>query len=112
MGGYACAMTLPQKRILLALALCLSAGLTVAATIEGRVVGVADGDTVTVLDAGKVVQHKVHLTGIDASEKARPFGRRAKQNLSNWVFGKQLQVETNKSDLYGRALGNVMAGCN
>ena len=107
MGGYARAMTLPQKRILLALALCLSAGLTVALTIEGRVVRVADGDTVTVLDAAKL-QHKVRLTGIDAPEKAQPFGQRAKQNLSNWVFGKQVQVEANKSDLYGRTLGKVV----
>ncbi|OOG58185.1 thermonuclease family protein [Polaromonas sp. C04] len=100
-------MTLPQKRILLALALCLSAGLTVAATIEGRVVGVSDGDTVTVLDAAKV-QYKVRLTGIDAPEKAQPFGQRSKRNLSSWVFGKQVQIETNKSDLYGRTLGKVV----
>ena len=44
-------MTLTKERILLTLALCLSAGLAVAATIEGRVVGVSDGDTVSVLDA-------------------------------------------------------------
>ncbi len=97
----------PKKRILLALALCLSAGLTVALTIEGRVVGVADGDTVTVLDAGKV-QHKVRLTGIDASEKAQPFGQRSKQNLSTWVFGRQVQVEMDKLDRYGRTLGKVV----
>ena len=39
-----------------------------AATIEERVVGLADGDTVTVLDASKV-QHKIRLSGIDAPEK-------------------------------------------
>lgn len=61
----------------------------------------------TVLDAGKV-QHKVRLTGIDAPEKAQPFGQRAKQNLSSWVFGKQVQVETDKNDLYERTLGKVM----
>ena len=41
-----------------------------ADAITGRVVGVADGDTVTVLDADKV-QHKIRLAGIDAPEKAR-----------------------------------------
>ena len=51
----------------------------------GKVVGVADGYTVTVLDAAKV-QHKIRLTGIDASEKAQPFGQRSKENLSNWNF--------------------------
>jgi len=44
-----------------------------AETITGRVVGIADGDTVTVLDAQKV-QHKIRLAGIDAPEKAQPFG--------------------------------------
>ena len=93
--------------VLLAMALCLSAGLTVAATIEGRVVGVTDGDTVTVLDAGKV-QHEIRLAGIDAPEKAQPFGQRSKENLSTWVFGKKVLVETDKLDRYGRTLGKVM----
>jgi len=62
---------------------------------------------VTVLDAGKV-QHKIRLTGIDAPEKAEPFGQRAKQNLSIWVFGKKVLVETDKLDRYGRTLGKVM----
>jgi endonuclease YncB( thermonuclease family) len=68
---------------------------------------VTDGGTVTVLDAGKV-QHKIRLTGIDAPEKAEPFGQRAKQNLSIWVFGKKVLVETDKLDRYGRTLGKVM----
>ena len=67
---------------------------------------VADGDNVTLLDAGKM-QHKVRLTGIDAPEKAQSFGQRAKQNVSNWVFGKQVQVEADKLDRYGRTLGKV-----
>lgn len=55
-----------------------------AGTIEGRVVGVADGDTVTVLDSNKV-QHKVRLSGIDAPEKNQDFGSRSKQSLSDLV---------------------------
>ncbi len=49
-----------------------------AETITGRIVGVADGDTITVLDADKV-QHKIRLAGIDAPEKKtairQPFQR-------------------------------------
>ena len=39
-----------------------------ADTITGRVVGIADGDTVTVLDA-QHVQHKIRLAGIDAPDR-------------------------------------------
>jgi hypothetical protein len=44
------------------LSLCLVANLSVAGTITGKVVGVSDGDTVTVLDSSHV-QHKVRLEG-------------------------------------------------
>ena len=49
--------------------------------LEGRVVGVCDGDTITVLDAEKK-QHKVRIAGIDKPEKAQAFGNAAKENLS------------------------------
>ena len=69
-------------------------------------VGVADGDTVTVLDADKV-QHKIRLAGIDAPEKSQPFGNRSKQNLSDLVFGKYVRVDWDKRDRYGRIVGKV-----
>lgn len=78
-----------------------------AATIDGRVVGVADGDTVTVLDAEKV-QHKIRLSGIDAPEKKQPFGQRSKESLSDLVFSKSVTVETDKRDKYGRNVGKVL----
>lgn len=53
-----------------------------AATIEGRVVGVADGDTITLLDPSHK-QHKVRLYGIDAPEKRQPFGQSSKASLSS-----------------------------
>ncbi|MFZ2301817.1 MAG: thermonuclease family protein [Gallionella sp.] len=79
------------------------------ADFTGNVVGVADGDTITVLDADKV-QHKIRLTGIDAPEKKQPFGNRSKQSLSDMVFNKTVTVETDKRDRYGRELGKVLAG--
>ena len=78
-----------------------------AATIEGRVVGVADGDTITVLDANKV-QHKIRLGGIDAPEKAQPYGQQSKQSLSDLVYGKTVMVDTDKTDRYGREVGKVL----
>ncbi len=84
-----------------------------AETLSGRVVGVADGDTVTVLDADHQ-QHKIRLQGIDAPEKAQPFGQRSKENLSRLVFNKNVRVDWTKRDRYNRIVGKVWvqpSGC-
>jgi endonuclease YncB( thermonuclease family) len=94
-----------MMRALAALLLLLAVGAH-AETLLGRVVGVADGDTITVLDADRQ-QHKIRLQGIDAPEKAQPFGERSKQNLSRMVFGKDVRVEWEKRDKYKRIVGKV-----
>ena len=81
-------------------------GVAHADTLTGRVVGVADGDTITVLDASRQ-QHKIRLQGIDAPEKAQPFGQRSKENLSRLVFNKDVRVEWEKRDRYKRIVGKV-----
>lgn len=63
-----------------------------AETLTGRVVSVADGDTVTVLDATNT-QHKIRVAGIDAPEKKQAFGNRSKNNLAELVAGKNVSVE-------------------
>lgn len=88
------------------LALGLSAG-AAAAVLGGKVVAVTDGDTITVLDAGKV-EHVVRLAGIDAPEKKMPFGQRSKQHLSDLVYGKWVEVEGEKNDRYGRLVAKVL----
>jgi endonuclease YncB( thermonuclease family) len=72
--------------VLLTLALAAN-----AETITGRVVSVADGDTITVLDADKV-QHKIRLAGIDAPEKKQAFGNRSKESLSDLAFDRAVTV--------------------
>jgi len=89
--------------------LVLTLSFPAQADFMGNVVGVTDGDTITVLDADKV-QHKIRLTGIDAPEKKQPFGNRSKQSLSDMVFNKTVTVETDMRDRYGRELGKVLAG--
>jgi endonuclease YncB( thermonuclease family) len=74
--------------------------------LDGKVVGVADGDTITVLD-GNRVQHKIRLAGIDAPEKGQPFGDRAKQSLSRAVMGQEVKVDWTKQDRYGRIVGKI-----
>jgi endonuclease YncB( thermonuclease family) len=102
----------PTLRLTAALALALLLGLSVSAqtkTITGKVVAIADGDTVTVLDASKG-QHRIRLQGIDTPERAQDFGARSKESLSGMVFGKEVRVEYEKLDQYGCVLGKVMAG--
>ena len=72
-------------------------------------VGVSDGDTITVLDRAKV-QHKIRLAGIDAPEKGQAFGERAKENLSKFVFDRQVEAHCHKKDRYGREVCKVMRG--
>lgn len=92
----------------LAVLLCgvLLATGVLANSITGRVVGIADGDTLTVLDASKR-QHKVRLQGIDAPEKAQPFGDVSRQHLAKLVFGQVVTVEISKQDRYKRDIGTV-----
>jgi len=79
----------------------------VADTLTGTVVGVTDGDTITVLDAQRE-PHKVRLAGIDAPEKNQPCGQRAKESLSALLSGKEVDVRWHKHDRYDRLVGKVM----
>ena len=75
---------------------CLSSFLLLisqdASAWEGKVVSVADGDTVTVLSKNND-QIRIRLYGIDAPESAQAFGAKSKQSLANMVFGKVVRVE-------------------
>ena len=92
--------------ILSSVAALLFMATTVQADITGRVVAVTDGDTIKILDAEKV-QHKVRLTGIDAPERGQPLGTVSREHLASLVAGKEVRVESDKSDRYGRILGKV-----
>jgi endonuclease YncB( thermonuclease family) len=93
---------------LLLLGLCLLApGASHADTLTGRVVHIADGDTITVLDDGKT-QHRVRLGGIDAPEKGQAFGHTSRQHLADLVAGQRVDVEWYKRDRYGRIVGKVL----
>lgn len=75
------------------------------ADFAGKVVGVSDGDTITVLKGTDEV--KVRLDGIDAPEKAQPWGARAKQAASEGCFGKTVTVIEKDTDRYGRTIGVI-----
>ena len=94
-----------MKKLLLIFILFLS-NIVNAKTIEGLVVGVADGDTITVLDQQKNT-YKIRLQGIDAPEKKQAFGEKSKQSLHDLVHGKQVRIEYDKEDKYGRIVGKI-----
>ncbi|HEX7811467.1 MAG TPA: thermonuclease family protein [Burkholderiales bacterium] len=80
-----------------------------AAQLQGRVVGVSDGDTITLLTREQR-QFKIRLSGIDAPEKKQAFGAFAKESLSRQVFGRPVVVEWSKIDRYGRIVGKIEIG--
>jgi endonuclease YncB( thermonuclease family) len=85
-----------------------------AQPIAGKVIGVSDGDTVTILD-GSQSQLRIRLAGIDAPESGQAFGNRSKQTLSDCAFGKQVTLDGDKTDRYGRTVSKVIANgvdCN
>lgn len=101
-------MTSPPR-----LAVCLAVVLAALASapagsgeLTGKVIAIADGDTLTVLDADQG-SHRVRLKGVDAPEKAQAFGRRATESLSRLVFGQAVHVEWQKRDRYERLVGTV-----
>jgi endonuclease YncB( thermonuclease family) len=80
-----------------------------AETLVGKVVGITDGDTITVLDADKT-EHKIRLMGIDAPEKKQDFGNESKKALSNYIYQKEITVEYKKQDRYKRKVGKIILG--
>ena len=98
------------RRCALTTVIALGALLSVsvqAVILTKRIVGISDGDTVTLLDSNQR-QCKIRLAGIDAPGKKMPFGQRFKEYLSDLIFSKDVQVETEKLDRYGCTLGKIL----
>ena len=74
--------------------------------ITGKVIRVADGDTITILDA-RNTQNKIRLYGIDAPEKAQDFGNKSREKLASLVAGKDIAVSVMDIDRYGRNVGRI-----
>jgi endonuclease YncB( thermonuclease family) len=80
-----------------------------SADFQGRVVGISDGYTFTLLTPGRN-QIKVRLAEIDAPESGQPYGQKSKQALSDLVFGKNVVVRVQTTDRYGRKVGRPFVG--
>jgi len=88
------------------LALLLVGSSAGAETTAGKVVRVADGDTITILADRQ--QTRVRLANIDTPERRQPWGKKAKQALAGLVAGKWVEVEVLDVDRYGRTIGLVL----
>jgi micrococcal nuclease len=95
----------PMKTFLGLLLVLLTAPLLLAKTYAGKCVGVHDGDTISVMKAGRAV--KIRLEGIDCPELGQDFGTRAKQFTSGMVFGKNVEVKEYSRDIYRRTVARV-----
>ena len=75
-----------------------------AETFSGRVVGVADGDTITIphTKGDRKQPRKIRIMGIDAPEAKQTTGNRAKQAMSDPAYGEQADADCPRVDRYGR----------
>lgn len=91
----------------------LLVSVSVAATAEslvGQVVGITDGDTLTLLVDRQA--HTVRIAGIDAPEKRQAWGEKSKTNLSSLAFNQEAVAECPKVDRWGRQICRVLVGGN
>jgi len=96
-----------MKRTFLSLFLLFGTFISIAQQIvSGKVVKVADGDTITILTAD-FTQIKVRLHGIDCPERNQDFGNKAKQFTTVQCIGKVVIVKVTDTDRYGRSIGVV-----
>lgn len=79
---------------------------SIGQTLTGKVVGISDGDTFTLLDTNNT-QIKIRLHGIDCPESDQAFGQVAKKELSNLVFSKQVKCVQTDIDRYGRTIAKI-----
>jgi endonuclease YncB( thermonuclease family) len=80
-----------------------------AAELRGRVVGISDGDTLTLL-TDRREELRIRLAEIDTPERGQPYSDRSRQFLSDLVFGKSVRVDVRDIDRYGRTVGRIYAG--
>jgi len=90
------------------LVLCFFLLPAAAAAWSGKVIGVIDGDRITVLHDGR--QEQIRLWGIDCPAKAQDLANKAKQRTSSLVFGEVVELEFATVDPYGRTVALVRVG--
>ncbi len=78
--------------------------------LEGKCTYVQDGDTLKLRLPGKTEEVRIQLLGVDAPEKGQPFSEESRELLRSLTQGKNIRVEVQDTDRYGRCLGKVYVG--
>lgn len=87
---------------------CTSGSAEGTRTSVVRVVAVHDGDTITA--KADRTSLRVRLEGIDCPEAGQPWSQQARKATSEWVFRKDVRLESRGTDDYGRTVGRVFVG--
>ena len=99
-----------QFGFFIALTLCcllVGSSPSLGTEFTGKVVGVQDGDTLTVRqDAGAAI--RIRLWGIDAPENRQAYSNASKRQLSSLTFGKRVRVLVRDTDRYGRTVAEII----
>ncbi|HZW11693.1 MAG TPA: thermonuclease family protein [Noviherbaspirillum sp.] len=83
----------------------LSLALSTSNAFAYKVIGIEDGDGITLLVDQKPLQ--IRLANIDAPEKQQAYGQRSKQSLSDVCWGKDATYQAQTIDKYGRTVAVV-----
>ncbi len=93
-----------MKKLLLLPFLLLS--FAQAETFHCKVTEVINGNTINCLTEAKK-QVKVRLYQIDSPESSQAYGQKAKQVLSDMIYGHTVKIENKGTDRYKRTLGVI-----
>lgn len=95
-----------MRKLLILIMTLFIVTLSFATTIKGKVIKVADGDTITILEENGD-KMRVRFYGIDAPEKKQNYGIKSLDVLKDLIDKKEVEIEVKDKDQYGRVVGIV-----
>ena len=99
-----------MKRLFSSLLIWLGLSAAHGELMVGKCAYVQDGDTLKFIPDGETEEVRVRLYGIDAPEKGQAFSEESRAMLRKLTQGKNIRVDVQGTDRYGRYLGKVYVG--
>lgn len=101
-------MIIDCLKVLAFVTLIALAGNSYGEALKGKVIKIADGDTLTIVTVDdNPKQHKIRLAEIDTPERGQPYYKQSKQALSELVYNTIVSIEVTTTDRYGRRIGMI-----